>query len=179
MILLVVVLMSPSDSFFDDLYQSAMRDVPWDWRWLKALCWCESAHDHLAVSPVGAWGIAQFMPSTWYWACQTRGITANPTEPADAIPMAAWYLQYLRGEWSWERPEWQRRELVLASYNAGLGNILRAQRKANNALTWGEIRVHLKWVTGPKNAGQTNTYVDRVTETALNFGVSDYPGGHR
>jgi cell wall-associated NlpC family hydrolase len=60
---------------------------------LAAQLYQESRFQPGAVSPVGAVGIAQFMPETW----RAHGVDANgdgaadPADPADAIPAAAAY----------------------------------------------------------------------------------------
>jgi membrane-bound lytic murein transglycosylase B len=61
-------------------------------------------------SPVGAQGIAQFMPAT------AKGLGLNPLDPTQAIPAAAKYLKAKfdrHGSW----------KLALAAYNAGSGNV--------------------------------------------------------
>lgn len=62
-------------------------------------------------SPVGAQGIAQFMPST------AQGIGVDPLNPDEAIPAAANYLaqKYLQHGRDWR--------MALAAYNAGSGNV--------------------------------------------------------
>lgn len=159
---------------------AADAELPWHPSWLRACCIAESGMNEWAVSPAGACGLAQFMPRTWDEECQRLGLgSRSPFCPRDAILVQAHYLQKLRGVWSFERPEHERIKLVFASYNAGYGNILEAQRRAGGAMTWAGIKLKLELVTGPENAHQTNTYVDRVVETALRLGVDDYPRGHR
>ena len=66
-----------------------------------------------AVSPVGAQGIAQFLPSTF--ADWNDDPTATPFDPVPAIRASANYLRWLRdrtGDWTG----------ALASYNWGIGN---------------------------------------------------------
>lgn len=61
-------------------------------------------------SPVGAQGIAQFMPET------AKGMGFNPLNPNEAIPQAAKYLKAKKerhGTW----------ENALAAYNAGSGAV--------------------------------------------------------
>lgn len=160
-------------STYDLHFQVATEraSLPWDWRWVKALCWAESSFDPYAVSPAGACGIAQFMPRTWHEACDGSGIgRRSPFEPRYSIIAAAWYLERLRREWYWERPEPERRRLALASYNAGLGSILRAQElcieDGRSGRLWSDIKLCLDIVTGPKNAHETITYVDRIESFA-------------
>jgi hypothetical protein len=72
------------------------------------LIWQESRFDPLAVSPVGAQGIAQFMPQT----AKTRGLT-NAFEPLQALRESASYLRELRTTFRGNLG------LAAAAYNAG------------------------------------------------------------
>jgi soluble lytic murein transglycosylase-like protein len=80
---------------------------------LAALLKAESNFDPYAVSPVGAQGIAQFMPAT------ARGMgLANPFDPSQAIPAAGRLLGgHLR--------QFGSIPLALAAYNAGPGAVQR------------------------------------------------------
>ncbi|HZV49916.1 MAG TPA: lytic transglycosylase domain-containing protein [Candidatus Dormibacteraeota bacterium] len=73
---------------------------------LSALLEQESGFNPSAVSPAGAEGIAQFLPST------ASGLGVDPWDPASAIPGAARLLaSYYQRFGSWD--------LALAAYNAG------------------------------------------------------------
>lgn len=48
-----------------------------------------------------------------------------------------------------------------ASYNAGAGNIIRAQRACNGARSWIQIRVCLPQITG-HHSNETIQYVDLI-----------------
>ena len=136
----------------------------WGWQILKAQYWQESKLDPGAESGVGAGGIAQFMPSSWADVSKRMGLPAGATRwmPRYAIPAGAWYDQTLRASWSSPRPERDRHSLALASYNAGLGNLLKAQRQAGGALDYCPIIRALPRVTGRANARQTTQYVRRI-----------------
>jgi soluble lytic murein transglycosylase-like protein len=84
---------------------------------LAWLLWKESRYNPAIISgakrsPVGALGIAQFMPAT------ADEMNIDPLDPFQAIPAAAQYLARLhnaRGSWS----------EALAAYNWGIGNVSR------------------------------------------------------
>ncbi len=134
-----------------------------DWRILKAQCWQESRLVPDAVSPVGAMGLCQFMSGTW------AGVIGPAKLPPDAsafvprlsIEAAAFYMGKLRAEWSSPRPEWDRHSLALASYNAGLGHLLTAQRKCNGAVLYDRIVACLPDVTG-RHSRETINYVTSI-----------------
>jgi hypothetical protein len=74
---------------------------------LTRLIWQESRFDVGAVSPVGAQGVAQFMPGT---AIQTG--LANPFDAIEAIPKSAELLRNLKNQFG-------NLGLAAAAYNAG------------------------------------------------------------
>ncbi len=74
---------------------------------LTRLIWRESIFDDQAVSPVGAEGIAQFMPGT----AKLRGL-ANSFDYREALPAAAEYLAFLRDKFG-------NLGLAAAAYNVG------------------------------------------------------------
>ncbi len=80
---------------------------------LAALLRTESGFDPRAVSPVGAQGIAQFMPAT----AAAVGL-GDPFDPDAAIPAAAALLAAHRARFG-------TIELALAAYNAGPGAVVR------------------------------------------------------
>lgn len=132
-----------------------------DWRLLKSQCYAESAFDPAAVSPVGAQGICQFMPGTWEDVQRGTKIQGSPFDPDVNIQFAAYYMSRLRRTWSSPRPESDRHSLAMASYNAGLGHLLNAQRRCNGALLYDEIIVCLPYITG-RHSKETITYVQRI-----------------
>lgn len=81
------------------------------------LIYKESRFDAKALSPVGAQGIAQFMPAT----AKERGL-ADPWDPEQAIPASASYLADLKrafGNWG----------LAAAAYNGGPHRVERFIRR--------------------------------------------------
>ncbi|WP_261801075.1 NlpC/P60 family protein [Streptomyces sp. PBH53] len=90
---------------------------------LAALLTQESNFNPKARSPVGAQGIAQFMPSTW----ETHGVDGNGDgkrdvwDPEDAIPAAAGYLCDIAKDVR-DVPG-DKQSNMLAAYNAGSGAV--------------------------------------------------------
>lgn len=150
-----------SDQYDPQFQRAAQRYLPeYDWQWLKALCWQESRFDPYAVSPAGARGLCQFMPRTWAEVRAAIGVR-NPFDAAQSILGSAWYLQRQARIWTSERTSCERLELAMASYNAGAGNILKAQKECSGALRWVDIRECLPAITG-HNAQETIGYVDSI-----------------
>lgn len=68
----------------------------------------------------------------------------------------------LRNTWRRDRSPTERNPLAQASYNAGTGNILKAQARCNDAKLWPAIEPCLEAVTGPQFSHETRTYVQRI-----------------
>lgn len=118
---------------------------------LAALLTQESGFNPKAQSPVGAEGIAQFMPSTW----ETRGIDGNGDgkrdvwDPEDAIPSSAKYLCDIAKDV--ENVPGNKQSNILAAYNAGPYAVIKAR--------------------GVPPIKETQNYVKSITELA------DQPSG--
>lgn len=123
----------------------------------------ESLCDAAAVSPAGARGLAQIMPGTWADLRRRLGIAAgvSPHDPI-SIDAGAAYMRQRWDGWTAPRPPMRRWELALASYNAGFGNILAAQRACAGAVSWSDMAPCLPSITGQRNAHETVTYVQRT-----------------
>lgn len=129
---------------------------------LKAQYWQESRLDPYARSPAGAEGLAQFMPATWKEVSRAMGYGVLPRSVArEAIEAGAFYMARLRGQWTAERSWRDRHSLALASYNAGLGNILAAQRACHGPADYEPIMACLPLVTG-KHAKETLAYAPSI-----------------
>jgi soluble lytic murein transglycosylase-like protein len=156
-------------SLFPTRYDPAIRsavakywpDHP-DWLAWRAQLYQESRLNPGAVSPVGAGGLAQFMPGTWRQVVREMRLPAGVSPHADiAIEAGAYYMGQLRRKWSAPRPSDERQFLAQASYNAGLGNILGAQVVCRDALLWRDIAPCLSQVTG-RHAAETIGYVTAI-----------------
>ena len=146
---------SSSGWCFPDKYDTKIRKATaiWlpgiDYRLYKAQLYQESRFRTDAVSPVGAAGVAQFMPATWNEISKAmgfEGVTPFMAEPS--IQAGAFYMARLRKGWTSPRPEADRHSLAMASYNAGFGNILKAQRLCSMKSLYNEIIKCLPQVTG-------------------------------
>jgi hypothetical protein len=84
----------------------------------------ESGGDQTAISPEGAQGIAQFLPSTWEALKRNKLIPEWFVIGNEAHQRMAQliYLDYLYNKW-FDQPAADRRALMAASYNAGIGTI--------------------------------------------------------
>lgn len=153
---------SPFPDDYDDAFKDAAIFLPLgtDWRLLKAQCYQESRLNPFAVSPAGAMGLCQFMPKTWEDMQERHGFS-NQWMPEQSIRAAAIYMQNLNRGWSSERPQADRYLLALASYNAGFGNLLQAQRKCDMAILYAQIIPCLEQVTG-MHSKETRNYVSNI-----------------
>ncbi len=98
---------------------------------LAAQIHTESGWNSEALSPVGAQGLAQFMPSTARWL---PTVAPETGEPAPFNP--GWSLRALctYDKWLWERTDgandFERMAFTLSAYNGGLGWVNRDKRLA-------------------------------------------------
>lgn len=153
-------------AFDSEIKAAAERWLPCDWRIYKAQLWQESRHRPDVTSGAGAMGIAQFMPKTWADMLKSPKLGLPPTasayDPKWAIPAGAFYMLKLYNGWTAPRPEADRICLALASYNAGFGNILKAQKRAGGVTDYASIIDALPRVTGEDNAEETTEYVELI-----------------
>lgn len=151
--------------------------LPYDWRMLKSQLIAESNLDLNAVSYCGAKGLAQFMPDTFAEIAEK----AFPKEkhsiidPEQSIGCCAFYMNTLFNQWKPSgRTMLDRYCLALASYNAGLGNILDAQKKSGGQMSYSGIIKHLPDITGSSNAKQTTSYVAKILKTWHDLTINEH-----
>lgn len=163
------------DQWDDDFQDATEIFLPpgTDWLLLKAQCYQESRLDPFAVSPVGASGLCQFMPGTWREAESAIGVTPDDVWiPEASIRAAAWYMGRLHRTWSAPRPDMDRWMLAAASYNAGAGHLIKAQRACGGPNRYREIVACLPQITG-HHSKETKGYVRLIVTRwypALLFG---------
>ena len=143
-------------------YSNEYFGKKFDHYWFVAQAKQESRFDSLAVSPVGATGLLQIMPNTW------NDLTGGKVSIYSAkynIKYGIKYDKWLWDNWTSQRPFIDRISFMLGSYNAGLGNPLKAQKIAKerglNENLWSSIEKTLPEVTG-KHSKETITYVKRI-----------------
>ena len=151
---------SISSRYDSQLQLAARRNLPHEYPWclLKSLCQTESNLNADVVSPVGAVGLCQLMPGT----AEEVGLRSNLRRDAKRnAEAAARYLAKLHAFWLSPRSNECRWELMASSFNAGAGNILKAQTISGGRRCWDLISPHLPEVTGHHSA-ETQAYVLRI-----------------
>lgn len=155
-------------SKYDELIgQAATAHLPdhYDARLFRAQIFKESTFNPKAVSSAGAQGLAQIMPATFEeWSLKLGYVNADPFDPETSLSVGAAYLNNMIVKWYYPRPEADRFALALASYNAGAGNIIKAQRHQGDPPLYADIIPGLVHITGEKNARETRNYVSRIFE---------------
>lgn len=160
----------PYSTKFDLLFlrfSAELFGLDFDWKWFKAQAIAESNLDPLAVSPVGATGIMQLMPATYADTTRRLGLSAGPHtasliyDPLTNIRCGIAYDRRCFDLWQKETGI-ERLRFMFASYNAGPGNIIKAQRLAICKDKWSSISTVLHLVTGRDDAPETINYVRRI-----------------
>lgn len=168
-LLLLLLLVQPlvnAGSLISDEYDDHFKDsiifmpVGSDWRLIKAQCYQESRLNPLAVSPVGAMGLCQFMPNTASELNDKHDL-GDFWLPEVSIRAANIYMNQQLNFWSSPRSDMDRYMLALASYNAGAGNIYKAQKHCNMPTPYKPIIACLPDITGHHSA-ETIEYVEKI-----------------
>lgn len=110
----VIIQLGGDVSSYDDLITRTSEKYKVDPALVKAVIKAESNFNHKAVSPVGAKGLMQLMPSTAA-ALQVK----DSFHPENNIDGGVRYLRYLMNLFNGNLP------LVLAAYNAGENAVIR------------------------------------------------------
>ncbi|MEL7468144.1 MAG: lytic transglycosylase domain-containing protein [Pseudomonadota bacterium] len=122
-----------------DLIKANARDYGLPEEFFARLIWKESRFDIKALSPVGAQGIAQFMPAT----ARIRGLK-DPWDPVQALPASASFLADLRAQFG-------NFGLAAAAYNSGPNRVARWLAK------------------GGRLPGETVDYVQSITHRPVEW----------
>lgn len=177
--LVIVALVCPGVSGAFERYNHVVKFDPYfskytkryfgpgfDWKPFKAQAVAESRLKADAKSRVGAKGLMQIMPKTF-----DEILRKNPTikgtleQPRWNIAAGIWYDKSIWDIFQADRPLQDRFDFMFGSFNAGKGNILRAQSLAKkngfNPNVWDSIEKTLPRITG-KHSRETLGYVKKI-----------------
>lgn len=152
------------DEYFQN-YSKKFFGSDFDWKLFKSQAIAESNLDMHAKSSKGAGGIMQLLPSTFKEVSKKNpNIKGSLFDPKHNIAAGIFYNKELYDLWHTKEGN-ERIHFMLASYNAGKGNIIKAQKIAlkngKDPHIWKSISPYLKKVTG-KRSKETIKYVDKV-----------------
>lgn len=122
---------------YSALITASARATGLPWWLLYGVIEQESGFDAAAVSPCGALGLMQLMPSTFpAWA------RTSLLDPRNNVKLGAGFLRECIAMWKEETPD-EATRFGLASYNGGAGYVLAAQNLALvsglDAHTWSSV----------------------------------------
>lgn len=154
------------DKYFSK-YSKRYFGPNFDWHHFKAQAIAESRLKAAATSRVGAVGVMQIMPKTFEEIVHKHPMIKGTREqPRWNIAAGIYYDRKLWKLWKAERSFQDRLDFMLGSYNAGRGNILRAQKIAEkqglNPNLWKSIEPVLSEITG-KRSKETIDYIKKIT----------------
>ena len=155
---------------YDRLYRAAVHkyypvrfNTKREWCYVKAQAVVESGQNTDAVSPVGAAGVLQLMPGTLKEMAAQYGMNPRAHNAHINVQLGVAYMAKLFKFWFVDRTKQCHRRVTQASYNAGPGNILKAQVAAGGAPCWDKIGPALPDVTG-RHAKETQDYIKRIEQ---------------
>lgn len=154
------------DQYFD-VYTQLHFGIVVSPRWVKAVALAESALNPKAKSWVGASGLMQFMPGTWSGVAPEPWKSRGSLDPEAAIFVGALYLKQLYGKFKDVPENYHRKAFTNASYNSGLGWIIKARAKCYAlrccvSKKWDSPNVENNLVTRADFQRETRGYVVRI-----------------
>jgi len=153
------------DNYFSK-YSKRYFGPGFEWRYFKAQAVAESNLKPGAKSAAGAKGIMQILPST-FEEVKLKNLTIKGTyfQPRWNIAAGIYYDRTIWDIWKADRPFLDRIKFMFGSYNAGKGNVLRAQKiakqKGMNPNIGLSIEKSLPQVTG-SHSKETINYVKKI-----------------
>ena len=155
------------DGYFKK-YSKRFFGPGFDWHFFKSQAIAESGLMPEARSQVGAVGLMQIMPATYKEILKKNPyIKGSRNHPRWNIAAGIFYDRRLWKMWKAKRPFRDRINFTFAAFNAGAGNILKAQEAAKkrglNPNLWPSILIGLPQVTG-KHSKETINYVKKINQ---------------
>lgn len=98
----------------------------------------ESNLQPLARSRVGAMGLLQLMPKTFDEQSERLGVDCSPWSPRCSIQLGIHYDMRMFKQFK-RQDKMESARFGLASYNSGLGTVLRHQRDCNGSRVYSEV----------------------------------------
>lgn len=146
------------DTFFKK-YSKRYFGPSFNWRWFKSQGIAESALNPKARSHVGAQGVMQIMPATFAEIKKSNPYFSSVYEPRWNIAAAIYYNRQNYRKWIKRvKATDDRMAFTFASYNAGLGNALKAWKRGGKDAPDGK-----QWQKAKKHApSETRGYVARI-----------------
>jgi membrane-bound lytic murein transglycosylase F len=169
---------------YDPIIQREAEKIGWDWRLIASIIYQESRFQTNLESWQGTYGLMQFTPETG-----VRFGVYPDSPPEVQIIGGVKYIKRLYNFWKEIPDSTQRMKFTLASYNAGHGHILDAQRIAKHDeadyLVWdNSVEEYLLKLSDPKyynlpvvKAGayrgkHTRNYVREVYKRYLEYAMT-------
>lgn len=161
---------------------------------LKAQCGVESGFNPSAIESKYSYtvGLCQFKQSTFdfirtkydHWIKQNKHTVKGITDGKSSILVAALYMYDIK--WDWQKYAEKNKieikdddllKLTLASYNAGIGNLIKSRKKCiksgKSCITYNSIIAYLPKVTGKKKSNITKQYVAKILYNKNNYAYYD------
>ena len=153
------------DNYFSK-YTKRNFGPAFNWHHFKAQAIAESGLKKNAKSHVGAIGLMQIMPTTYEEIIKRhRYIKGSGNSPRWNIAAGISYNRSIWNLFKADRPFQDRLNFTFGSYNAGKGNIIKAQKRAKrsgiNPDLWSSIEQTLPEVTG-RHSKETLDYVTKI-----------------
>ncbi|MCO5268572.1 MAG: transporter substrate-binding domain-containing protein [Brumimicrobium sp.] len=137
-------------SGFDNIIKNASKKRGWDWRLVASIIYQESKFTLENESWAGAYGLMQFMPSVG----PIYGVYPD-SPPEVQIEGGLKKLSYNYKQWASIKDSIQRIKFTIATYNAGMGHVLDAQKLAEkygkDPHKWDDnVEIYMRYLSDPK-----------------------------
>ncbi len=163
-------------SDYDDLIKEISAEQGHDWRFISAIAYNESRFNPKAVSHMGARGLMQIMPIV---AREFKVEQHRVFEPEVNVWLAAKLLSDIERRLRLPNTvsEKDKKSLILACYNGGIGHVSDARRLARkhgaNPNKWEDVSHYLKMKSLPEYHTDEVVYYGRFIGSGETLGFVD------